>query len=138
MTSYSKSTYTFIVFQDLKFSTMIFIFSWSTALSMTDFSPQSPSLSVCNWNLLQHVCRGGTHFLLAQEHAGFGSNSRTKHSYSTVGNTATFRLKTNSFRSSQPELQNILDGDQGLQIFLLALSSTTTDGRSHVPNTKLY
>lgn len=69
---------------------MIFISSWSTALGMTDFSPQFPSLSVCNWNLL-NVCRGGTHLLLAQEHAlalgtTFGSNSRTKHSYSTVGN----------------------------------------------------
>lgn len=47
---------------------MIFISSWSTALGMTDFSPQFPSLSVCNWNLL-NVCRGGTHLLLAQEHA---------------------------------------------------------------------
>lgn len=58
----------------------------------------------------------------------FGNNSRAKYSYNTVGNkeTTAFRLKTSS--DGYFQFQNILKGDEGLEIFLLVFSNTTING----------
>lgn len=66
-----------------------------------------------------------------------GSNSRTRHLQHSGKHTAPFRLKTNSSGSLSSELQNILQGDKGLQKLLLVVPSATINGLSHDPNIKL-